>query len=225
MKRPHLGADLGRPRWDLITAYRPSWADSTLVRRLLAAALTVLAGVLLLRGDPADHPTDTVVAAHDLAPGRVVDAADLRRVTRPAGTLPDGAVRDAAPLLGATVTGAVRNGEVLTDLRVLGPRLAAATTGAADARVVPIRLADNAVADILRIGDRVDVVSAPESSADGAPEATPRTLATDAVIVLIAGAAKGHAADERIVLVALGGARATAVAGASLHAALTVVVH
>ncbi|WP_024802215.1 SAF domain-containing protein [Nocardia sp. BMG51109] len=225
MKPPRLDTDLGRGlRWDLVTRYRPPWADSTFARRLLAVALTVLAGALFLRGDPEAHPAAVVVAAHDLAPGRVLDATDLQRVLRPAGTLPEGAVGDVAALLGATVTGAVHGGEILTDLRVLGPRLAAAATGAADARIVPIRLADNAVADILRTGDRVDVIAAEESAAEGAPgPAPPRTLATDAAVVLIAGAGKGRASEEHVVLVALDPARATAVAGASLRTPLTVV--
>ncbi|MBF6172648.1 SAF domain-containing protein [Nocardia blacklockiae] len=226
MRRPHRTADLGRtPRWDRITRFRPAWADSTLVRRVVAAVLVVLAGVLYLRGDPDTRQVDIVVAAHDLTPGRVLDPGDLRRVPRPAGTVPEGAVRDAGAVLGATVAGAVRGGEILTDLRVIGPRLAAATAGP-DARIVPIRLADNAVAEILRLGDRVDVIAGaePESGGDHGP-APPRTLATEAVVVLVAGAGKTRGSDERIVLVALDPAHATAVAAASLATALTVVFH
>lgn len=226
-RRPRREADLGRePHWDRLIRYRPAWADSTLVRRLLAAALVVLAAALYLRGDPDTHPVDTVVATRDLAPGRVLDAADLRTVPRPAGMLPEGALRDFGPLLGATVTAPVRAGEILTDLRVLGPRLATAATGAREARIVPIRLADKAVADILRIGDRVDVIAGAEPAAEGAHgPAPPRTLATDAVVVLIAGAARVRGSDERVVLVALDPMPATTVAAASLTNALTVVFH
>ncbi|WP_280268229.1 SAF domain-containing protein [Nocardia wallacei] len=225
MKQSRTDADLGRgPRWDP-ARYRPAWADATLARRLLAAALAVLAGVLFLRGDPRAQQVEVAVAARDLAPGRILGSDDLRLAPRPAATLPTGAVRELRPVLGATATGAVRAGEILTDLRVVGPRLAAVAAGTREARIVPIRLADNAVADILRAGDRVDVVAA-EESADGAHgTGPPRTLAVDAAVVLIAGAGKPRGTEERTVLVALDAARAAAVAAASLRTALTVVFH
>ncbi|MBB5914642.1 Flp pilus assembly protein CpaB [Nocardia transvalensis] len=227
MKRPRLDADLGRePRRYLTSRYRPAWADSTLLRRLLAVALAVLAGALLVRGDPGRHESAVVVAAHDLAPGRVLAAGDLRVAAFSAGTLPDGALHEVTPLLGATVSGAVHGGEILTDLRVVGSRLATAATGTPDARIVPIRLADNAVADILRTGDRVDVIAADEAAEGAHGPGPPRTLATDAVVVLIAGVGKsGRGSDDRVVLLALAAAHATAVAAASLRTALTVVCH
>ncbi|MEV0252521.1 SAF domain-containing protein [Nocardia sp. NPDC050712] len=200
--------------------HRPPWADLLLVRRLLAAALTVLAAVLFLRGDPDTHSAPVVVAAHDLPPGRLLAAGDLRTVTQAAGSLPAGAARDTAPLLGATLTGAMRAGEVFTDLRVLGPRLAAAAAGAPDARIVPIRLADNAVAEILHAGDRVDVVGAEEGG-----DRPARTLARDAAVVLVSRPADRRGQAEPVVLVALGAEPALAVAAASLRTALTVVFH
>ncbi len=108
---------------------------------------------------------------------------------------------------------------MFTDLRVVGPRLAAVATGARDARIVPIRLADNAVAEILRAGDRVDVIGGEEQGARPA-----RSLATDAAVVL-SGPGDGRGAKERVVLVAMDAEHATVVAAASLHTALTVVFH
>ncbi|QIS15821.1 flagellar biosynthesis protein FlgA [Nocardia arthritidis] len=214
-------ADLGRglPLW-----HRPPWADALLARRIAAAVLALLALMLFVRGDPSAERTEAVIAARDLAPGRLIEPGDLRISAYPAKSLPGGAVRDRQPLIGATLTGAMRTGEVFTDLRTVGPRLAAAASGARDARIVPIRLADNAVAEILRAGDRVDVVGADEQSGQGARPA--RTLATDAAVVLVAaGDARGRGSPERVVLVALDAPRATAVAAASLHTALTVVFH
>ncbi|MGQ4616602.1 SAF domain-containing protein [Nocardia sp. R7R-8] len=215
-------ADLGRG-WNPSGWQRPPWADTVLVRRLLAVALAVLAAFLFLRGDPGTQRVTVLVAGRDLAPGRLLEAGDLRPAPREAGTLPAGAVTDPAALVGATLTGAMRQGEVFTDLRVVGPRLAAAATGARAARIVPVRLADTAVADILRAGDRVDVISAEDAGGPGARPA--RTLATDAAVVLVSGAGAGRAAAERVVLVAMDAEHATAVAGASLHTALTVVFH
>ncbi|MGK8487277.1 SAF domain-containing protein [Nocardia asiatica] len=216
-------ADFGRGGWNPAGWQRPPWAYIALARRLLAAALAALAVFLFLRGDPDTARTPVVVAGRDLPPGRLLEAGDLRSVPREAGTLPEGAVTDPAALVGATLTGAVRQGEMFTDLRVVGPRLAAAATGAREARIVPIRLADTAVADILRAGDRVDVIGAEDASGLGTRPV--RTLATDAAVILVSGAAEGRAAAGRVVLVAMDAEHAAAVAGASLRTALTVVFH
>ncbi|MFE9578602.1 SAF domain-containing protein [Nocardia sp. NPDC006044] len=210
-------ADLGTrfPLW-----HRPHWADSLLLRRLLAGGLACLAAALFLRGDPGAARTPVVVAGHDLEPGHVLAANDLRSAPRESTALPDGAVRDPAEVVGATLTGAMRTGEVFTDIRVVGPRLAAVATGARDARIVPIRPADTAVAEILRAGDRVDVVGGEEQGSRPA-----RTLATDAAVVLVSGPGDGRATKERVVLVAMDAEHATVVAAASLHTALTVVFH
>lgn len=196
---------------------RPAWLDGLLARRLLAGLLALLAGALALRGDPGTERAVVVVASRDLAPGALLTEADLRRTGHEAGTLPAGAVREASALVGATLTGAMRAGEVFTDLRTVNPRLAGVATGAADARIVPLRLADPAVADILRAGDRVDVVGAGDSE-----RALPRTLATDAAVVLVSATGTGRDA-EPLVLVAMDTGHATTVAAASLGTALTVV--
>ncbi|PRC52097.1 flagellar biosynthesis protein FlgA, partial [Mycobacterium sp. ITM-2017-0098] len=77
-------------------------------------------------------------------------------------------------VVGTTLAGPARRGEVLTDVRVLGPRLAESAAGP-DARIVPIPLADAALMDVLRPGDIVDIVAAP---VDEMTEA--KLIATDA---------------------------------------------
>ncbi|MGW4634751.1 SAF domain-containing protein [Nocardia sp. NPDC004415] len=218
-------ADLGRgSSWRFALGNRPAWADALLVRRVLAALLAVTALVLFVRGDPGAQRHDVVVAAHDLAPGRLLTAEDLRVDQHESRALPSGSVADTAALLGATLTGAMRAGEPFTDLRVVGPRLAAAAAGSADARIVPIRLADPAVAEVLRAGDRVDVVGVEDAGAPGAARPA-RTLATDAAVLLVTATGERRSGAERVVLVALAHEYAAAVAGASLRTALTVVLH
>ncbi|MFD0366157.1 SAF domain-containing protein [Nocardia sp. GCM10030253] len=214
---------------------RPPWADSLLARRLLAAILTALAAALFIRGDPGAERTQIVIAGRDLPPGHLIQADDLRSAARESDALPAGIVTDMSSLVGATLTAAMRTGEVFTDLRTVGPRLAAVATGGRDARIVPIRLADTAVAEILRAGDRVDVVGAEEqpplatacrSIETACPTARPaRTLATDAAVVLVSGPGDRRGSPERIVLVAMDAEHATTVAGASLRTALTVIFH
>ncbi len=187
--------------------------------------LLVIAAVVAVRGDPEDRRTEVVVAARELPPGHVLGDADVRRVPRAADELPAGAVRESERVVGATLTGGVAEGEVLTELRVVGPRLAVVAGGAADARIVPIRLADNPVADVLRAGDRVDVVAYDEGGGGGRAALL---LVPDAAVVLAPGDAGRQGRDgrgERVVLVAMDARHATVVAAASLRSALTVVFH
>ncbi|MVU82958.1 flagellar biosynthesis protein FlgA [Nocardia sp. ET3-3] len=201
---------------------RLTWADTVLLRRAGAVALLVLAALLAVRTDPAAGHTEVLVAARDLSPGQILGDGDLRSAPRETATLPSGTVRDAQRLRGATLAGALAAGEIVTELRVVGPRLAAVAAHAPDARIVPIRLADNAVAEILRAGDRVDVVAGEDGGGNGRPA---RLLAADAAVVLVSGTENSRGRTDRVVLLALDSRRATAVAAASLRSALTVVFH
>ncbi|MFD6350895.1 SAF domain-containing protein [Nocardia tengchongensis] len=213
-----------RPYRALLHEFRSrlAWADTVLLRRAGAVALLVAAGFLAVRADPAAGRTPVLVAARELAPGQVLGDDDVRPAAREAATLPAGAIRDAARLRGATLAAALTEGEIITDVRVLGPRLAAVAAHSPDARIVPIRLADNAVAEILRTGDRVDLVAGEDSGGNGRPA---RLLAADAAVVLVPGADGSRGRTDRVVLVALDSRRATQVAAASLRTALTVVFH
>lgn len=219
-------ADLGRGE-SLREAFwnRPPWIDGTLARRILAALLAMVAVVLYFRGDPDGERAPVVVARHDLPPGHLLQPEDLRTVSHESRALPAAAISNPGTLTGAVLAGAMRPGEMFTDLRVVGPRLAAAA--ADDGRIVPIRLADNAVAGILRGGDRVDVIAAAETEHESPPSSS-RTLASDATVVLVSGAEDEHSpgnSTQRVVLAAMDSRDAAQVAAASLSTALTVVFH
>ncbi|MFC4603343.1 SAF domain-containing protein [Rhodococcus kronopolitis] len=206
---------------DRLTALtRPGRARVTLARRVTAAALTALAAVLLVRGDRDGDTVPVVTAARDLAPGAVLRPEDLRLTPLRTDAVPNGVVRRIDEATGRTLAGPARAGEPLTDVRVLGPRLAGAAAGVPDARVVPIRLADPEVTDLLREGDRVDVLAL---AGDRSPDA--RVLATDAAVVLVSPQDSGRTVRERVVLLALPADTAAAVAAASLSDALTVTFH
>lgn len=203
----------------LSAALRPDFARTVMARRIAAGLLIVLAAASALRPDPAGIFVDVAIAATDLRPGTAVRAEDVGLQKRSVATLPDGALRSLDTLVGSTLAGPARRGEILTDARVLGSRLAEMSAGP-DARMVPLHLADVAVLDVIRPGDVVDVLGAPAAEA----QARPRMLAAGAVVVLVSAAATGHGAD-RVVLVALPGAAATAVAGASLVQTVTLTLH
>ena len=203
----------------LSTALRPDFARTVLARRIAAGLLVVLAAASALRPDPAGTYVDVAVAATDLRPGTALRVEDAELQKRSVATLPDGALTNLDALVGSTLAGPARSGEILTDARVLGSRLAGMSAGP-DARMVPLHLADVAVLDVIRPGDVVDVLGAPAAEAG----ARPRMLATGAVVILVSAAAAGHGAD-RVVLVALPAAAATAVAGASLVQTVTLTLH
>lgn len=200
---------------------RPDFLRTVLARRIVAGLLILLAGASALRPDPASIQRGVVVAVRDLNPGITLTADDIALRQRPAATLPDGAQIAVEGLIGATLAGPARRGEVLTDARVLGSRLAGLSAGP-DARIVPLHLADSAVLDLLRAGDIVDVLGAPPST-DGAQ---PRVVATAAVVVLVSpGSTAMGSSNDRVVLVALPAPAATALAGATLVQEVTLTIH
>src|SRR5690349_7908335 len=115
-------------------------------RRLIAAVLAagaVLAGVRAV----APPPPDTVavlVAARDLPSGTLLADRDLVARDFPAELAPPEATGTAT---GRVLAAPVRRGEVLTDVRLVGPGLAEAVAGET---VVPVRLPDAGMATMLR---------------------------------------------------------------------------
>ena len=203
----------------LIHDWRPDWTRTVAARRVAAGALVVLAAVAALRSDPHGDQTDVAVAARDLAPGIELTADDVRLETRSAATVPDGAQSTVDKVVGSTLAGPARRGEVLTDVRLLGPRLAQSAAGP-DARVVPLHLTDTALLDLVRPGDVVDVLAAADDDAD------PRVVAMNAVVVLVSEKQKGAGAGgDRVVLVALPAHAANDVAGATLMQSVTLTFH
>ena len=198
-----------------------------MARRVAAAALVLLAAAAALRPDPRDGRVDVVVAARDLAPGIELAADDLRVESRSATSIPDGSQTDTSDLIGATLTGPARRGEMLTDVRVLGSRLADATAGP-DSRIVPVHPTDAALLDLVRVGDVVDVLAlsgrSGASSGSDSTEAQPRVIASNAVVVLVSATTKDVRRDG-IVLIALPMSAANEVAGASLSQAITLTFH
>jgi Flp pilus assembly protein CpaB len=207
----------------LLAAIRPDWTRTVAARRVVAGALVVLAAVAALRSDPDGDRTPIVVAARDLAPGVELSAADVRLETRSAATIPDGSQLDVGAVVGARLAGPARRGEVLTDVRLLGPRLAESTAGP-DARIVPLPLSDTALLDLVRPGDVVDVLAA--ATSDTGADAKPQVVATDAVVVLVSEKPKGTGAGrDRVVLVALPAHAANDVAAAALVQTVTLTFH
>jgi Flp pilus assembly protein CpaB len=194
-------------------------------RRVAAGLLTALALVLALRPAPAPA-TDAappavavVVAGRDLAAGTGLSAPDLVVARLPPEFAPTGSVRDPADLAGRVLAGSVRAGEPLTDVRLVGAGLTALLEPGQVA--APVRLADLAVAALVRTGDRVDVLASP-------PEADRAETVVAGALVLAAGASGKDGAPaatdpaDGLILVAVDGATAARLAAAAASSTLTV---
>jgi Flp pilus assembly protein CpaB len=207
----------------LLGALRPDWSRTVAARRVAAGTLVILAAIAAVRSDPDADRVHIVVAAKDLSPGVALTASDVVVETRTATTIPDGSQSDVTTVVGATLAGPARRGEVITDVRLLGPRLAESAAGP-DARIVPLPLADTALLDLVRPGDVVDVLAA--GPTDTGTDAGPQVIATDAIVVLVSGKPKGAAnGSDRVVMVAVGAQEANAVAGAALVQTVTLTFH
>lgn len=199
---------------------RLGWRRTLVLRRAAALALGGLALVLALT--PPDRPATVpvLVAAADLPAGAALGPAELAVREWPAELAPDGTLHEPAAAGGRTLIGAVRAGEPITDTRLVG----ATQASGPDEAVVPVRLADEAVASILAPGSRIDVLAAGERVDQ------PVVLATDVVVRAVLGdpgsgstarAGPGPAGD-RLVLITMSRSAAGRVASASLSQAVTV---
>ncbi len=130
---------------------------AVLARRRLLAALLV--GVAVLAGLRATMPpppptTQVTVAARDLAAGVVLGESDVVSVDYPPDRAPQ---RIAEDVVGRRLAAPLRQGEPVTDVRLVGPALVAAYPGLV---AVPVRLPDSAAVGLLAAGDRIDVYAA-----------------------------------------------------------------
>lgn len=205
------------------TVLRPDWTRTVLARRVAAGGLVVLAGIAALRSDPEGDRVEVLVAARDLGSGAALNDSDVRTEKRLATTVPEGSMTDPGRVIGATLASPTRRGEVLTDVRLLGSRLAESTAGPG-ARIVPLHLADDALVDLLRVGDVVDVLAAPAGEVQRS--AVSKVIATDAVVVLVSAKEKLRSSEtDRVVLVALPAHVANTVAGSALGQTVTLTLH
>lgn len=212
------GDPVGRWLRDLVRA--AGWH-----RRLLAAGL--LAGSMAFGLDalapPAPATVSAVSATHDLPAGAQLGDDDLTVARVDPATVPDGVLRRPALARGATLVSAVRRGELLTDVRLLGPgaldRLGPGLVAA------PVRIADAESVRLLRPGSVVDVLAA--GATDGSSVGQARLVAAS-VPVLTVPRPRGDRFDSlgegSLVLLATTSATAVRLAAASVSERLSVVV-
>jgi Flp pilus assembly protein CpaB len=188
-------------------------------RRAAAVLLAAAAMFLALRPAPPTLPppaaVPVAVAAADLPAGTPLSGQHVAVARLPPGVVPRGVVPDAQALVGRVLAGAVRAGEPLTDARMVGPGLTALLPAGQVA--APVRLADLAVARLVRAGDRVDVLAA-------LPDAERAEVVAAGALVLSAPSGAGDEADPAAGLLVLAVDPATAARLAVVSAAATLTV-
>ena len=199
----------------------PLRRSRTGLRRLLSAGLaatTLATAVHVLAPGPAETVT-AVVLTRDRPGGVALGPGDLRAEQRPPGTVPRGRVTLAAAS-GRVLAGSVRAGEVLTDVRLVGPGLLAGQ----DAGVVgaPVRVADPAAAALTAPGDRVDVLLATATGRDA--EVVVRSAVVLARPAPAGGDLLGSAetGGGALLVLAVGATDAAALAGAAARGPLSI---
>ncbi|WP_433229627.1 SAF domain-containing protein [Actinomadura formosensis] len=141
----------------------------TRLRRPLAALFAAAAaGLALLALRPGAPPSARVLAAaRDLPAGTALGPSDLRPVALPPASVPAGALRTGA--VGRVIAGPMRQGEPLTDVRVIGDAL---LRGYGPGKVAtPVRIADPDAVRLLHPGDRIDVLTTPTGEPEPPEEA------------------------------------------------------
>ena len=182
-------------------------------RRPLAALLVALAVLIGLRTTvgPGPPTVEVPVAARDLAAGERLGADDVSLASWPADLAPEGLTGSVA---GRVLAAPLRRGEAITDLRFVGSELARAHP---ELTVLPLRLPDAAVVELLRVGDRVDLSAVDPETGE------PTELADDVLVLAIPPPGSADSSlTGRLIVAGIRTDRATIVAAAALREFLTV---
>jgi pilus assembly protein CpaB len=134
------------------------------LRRFLAAGAAAAAAAVALPvlAPPAPQLLPVVVATRAVGAGHELTAADVRVTGAVAPGRPGGALVELSAAIGGVTAGPLEPGSVLTESALLGPGLLAGQPP--DLLAVPVRLAEPAAAELVRRGDRVDVIAAARGS-------------------------------------------------------------
>lgn len=178
------------------------------------AALALGAAVLFALRAVAPSPPATIpvwTASRDLSSGTVLAGADLAQRHLDPAAVPADHVTEPEQVLGRTLAAPVSRGEVLTTSRAMTAGLLRGYPGR-DA--VPVRITDADVVGLLRVGDRIDLVTA---DPDG--RRAPSVLAEDVPVVAVPRSHAGafdSGAPGRLVVVAVPSGLATEVSAAAV---------
>lgn len=182
-------------------------------RRPLAALLVALAVLVGLRTTvgPGPPTVEVLVAARDLSAGVRLTSDDVSTVRWPSDVAPEGLTPAAA---GQVLAAPLRQGEAITDLRLVGSALARAHP---ELTVLPLRLPDPAVVELLHVGDRLDLSAVDPETGEAAE------LASDVLVLAIPPpGATDSSLTGRLVVAGVAPERAGLVSAATLREFISV---
>ncbi len=184
-------------------------------RRLLAALCAGLAVLLTIAAvDDGSSTRRVVVVTDDLDAGTVLTAEHVTVRDLPIDAAPDAALTSKRDAVGRALAGPVREGEVMTDRRVVDARDLTGF-GIDDPALATVRVTDRAVLGALHVGSRVDVVAV-----DPHDEAAPSVIARSVAVVSLPA---GHDDGADVIGLVAPNEVAVALAAAGLGAGLTVI--
>jgi Flp pilus assembly protein CpaB len=192
-------------------------------RRLLAsgcAAAAVAFGLSAVAPKPA-VVVRVLAAAHDIPAGATLTSADVHTIGLPPSVVPSGAVHADDDITGRVVAAAVRRGEALTDVRLVGASMFRAV--GAGLVATPVRIADGESAHLLQPGDVVDVLASNEhiSASSAAP-----VVATGVRVLAVPAPTDSSLSldDGALVILATTPSTAATLASAGVTSRLSVVI-
>ena len=151
-----------------------------------------------------------VVAAGDLSPGVALQSTDLAVITAPPELVPSGAFTSPSELVGRPLSVGLTRGSAITTAALTDQGLVDHASGEV---LVPIRVHDADVATLLRVGDRLTIVSS-------SPEGIVATVAEHIRVAQLprsasGGLLSGGSTSGALIVVAVPKAIAARVAAAS----------
>ena len=159
----------------------------------------------------------TVVKARSRLPaGAVVSASDLVLDRVAASDVPDGVLTDPVALVGKTLAAPVAENQMMTPLAATDAR----TSVPLGHVIAPLRLADTALAALLRPGDLVDVIAADPQAGQAAVVATGARVIT---IPAMPDERVGPGPEGALVLIDVDAHTASVVAHAAASATLSII--
>jgi len=180
----------------------------------MCAGVAVVGGVHAVRPGPPATVAVTV-AARDLPSGAILTSSDLTVHRLPSGDAPAGSDPRA---LGRTLAAPVRQGEPVTDVRLVSPSILADYP---DQVAVPVRIADADAVGLLQAGDHVDLLAADPRGGRAS------YVAIDVPVLALPTSSDGDAGGGltgRLVVVAVPSSDVEALAGAAATDLVSVVI-
>lgn len=171
----------------------------------LLCLATLLAAWMIV---PRTGTSPVLVAAHDLEPGTVLSAGDVRIEQYPAALSPDGALTRVPDADGASTGGAIAAGTPLTSASLLGPDAGLRPPGTV---LVPTVFGDAQSVSVIRPGHRLRVFAAggaePAEAAEGDDDlgglGASRALVEEAVVTAVHSPAGPAAQGSTVVTLAV----------------------